>query len=54
MIELENGLVEEYDQTPDTCVIIKDERVLILVEVVETPLRYAVFDLNRTLYILLL
>ena len=53
MIELKDGLVEEYGQTPESCVIVQDQRVLVLVEVIETPLRYAVFDLNRALYVLL-
>ena len=53
MIELENGLVEEYGQSPEPRVIIKDERVLVLVEVVQTPLRYAIFDFDCALYVLL-
>ena len=53
MIELKDGLVEEYGETPEPSVIIKDQRVLILMEVVQTPLRDAIFDLDCALYILL-
>jgi hypothetical protein len=67
VIKLDERFVEKHEESPDTLsktrlsfkfitysVVVQDEGVRILVGIVERPLRNAIFDFDRTLYVQLI
>ena len=53
MVELKQCLIEKDGEAPYARVIIQHQGVLVLVEIVQTALRYPILNLNATLDVLL-
>ena len=53
MVELKQRLIEKDGEAPYARVIIQHQGVLVLVEIVQTALRYPILNLNATLDVLL-